>query len=123
MQIQLKAHDSADWASLGPLDTQAPFETNLDPAALTYGAYDLRAIATDQGGRTDPDPPDPLMHAALVMRRAQRRAVPVVVGAAIRAEHDVVAVQVPVGRAARHRAADHGDPAGRDVPLPVPELR
>src|SRR5688572_32215435 len=36
--------------------------------------------------------------------RAQRRAVPLIIGAAVRAKPDVVAVQVPVGRAAGHCA-------------------
>lgn len=56
VQFQYKAHDGADWAHLGPADTQEPWETTLDPAPLAFGEYDLRAVATDAGNLTDPAP-------------------------------------------------------------------
>src|SRR5262249_61325415 len=51
-------HAAASWQPVVSLLQAEPFETTLDPVALgvVYGAYDLRAVATDQGGRTDPDP-------------------------------------------------------------------
>src|SRR5436309_2009560 len=76
-----------------------------NPLARAVGGE--RHLEAERVRRTaaDADAPDPLVHAALMVRRAQRRAVPGVVGALVRAKHDVVAVQVPIGRAARHRAA------------------
>jgi subtilase family serine protease/Tol biopolymer transport system component/flagellar hook assembly protein FlgD len=58
VQFQFKPHDEAAWAALGAALPAEPFETTLDPQALSlvFGAYDLRAVATDQGGRTDPAP-------------------------------------------------------------------
>src|SRR5262249_30820560 len=58
VQFQFKATAATAWSNLGSADTASPFETTLDPAALSlaYGSYDLRALATDQGGRTDPAP-------------------------------------------------------------------
>lgn len=56
VQFQYKASASATWLDLGVADTQVPWETTFDPLALSVGDYDLRAVATDQGGNVDPNP-------------------------------------------------------------------
>ena len=52
-----KALDSA-WTNFGAVLGKAPYSVYLDPAALglAYGNYNVRAIATDLGGKTDPSP-------------------------------------------------------------------
>ncbi len=59
IQFQYKAAAAGDWINLGTAVTAVPFVTYLDPVdhALAYGSYNLRAVATDKGGRTDNDPP------------------------------------------------------------------
>ncbi len=57
VQIQIKPHAETTWTSLGLPDRAAIYEATLDPASLRAGEYDLRAVATDVGGRTDADPP------------------------------------------------------------------
>lgn len=52
-----RAQDSA-WTNLGTPVLQLPYALTMDPLSLgmIYGDYHLRAIATDQGGKTDPSP-------------------------------------------------------------------
>lgn len=54
--FQVKRSSDADWGGLGPPDTTPPFETTFDPAGRSFGEYELRAVATDATGKTDPDP-------------------------------------------------------------------
>jgi subtilase family serine protease/flagellar hook assembly protein FlgD len=57
--IQFQMHGSgAGWEGLGSARLAPPWETTLDPAAppLAPGAYELRAVATDDAGHVDPDP-------------------------------------------------------------------
>ena len=54
--FQYRAVGSPDWLDVGPADTQAPWETVLDPVALSFGDYELRAVATDTHGSVDPNP-------------------------------------------------------------------
>jgi subtilase family serine protease/flagellar hook assembly protein FlgD len=57
IRFQYRAQDDGDaWRDVGSPDTSPPFEATLDPAPLAFGRYALRAVAADQGGRTDPDP-------------------------------------------------------------------
>ncbi|HEY2946701.1 MAG TPA: CARDB domain-containing protein, partial [Vicinamibacteria bacterium] len=56
VQFQLKPVDSAGWEDLGAADTGEPYETTLDPDGSSFGNYELRAVATDRGGRVDPTP-------------------------------------------------------------------
>ena len=46
------------WTDLGGLLANLPYVANLDPAAaaMTYGNYELRAVATDKTGNVDADP-------------------------------------------------------------------
>lgn len=55
--FQYRAEGEAQWHGR-ETDSGAPFETTFDPKALglTYGNYELRAIATDLSDRTDPSP-------------------------------------------------------------------
>jgi Tol biopolymer transport system component/fibronectin type 3 domain-containing protein/flagellar hook assembly protein FlgD len=59
VQFQYQAASAAEWIDLNTAVTGTPFITYLDPAALglSYGTYNLRAVATDVGGRTDSAPP------------------------------------------------------------------
>jgi len=43
------------WASFATRSA-APWEATWDPSGLDYGDYELRAVATDAGGQTDPAP-------------------------------------------------------------------
>jgi subtilase family serine protease/flagellar hook assembly protein FlgD len=56
VQFQFKPKTDVLWRPLGPPRTALPYETTLDPTSLARGTYDLRAVATDEGGRTDPAP-------------------------------------------------------------------
>ena len=58
VQFQFKAAAELVWTDLGALDTAEPWETRLDPngLSLSFGDYDLRAVATDQGGLFDLTP-------------------------------------------------------------------
>lgn len=56
VQFQVKPALEEGWQDLGPADTARPFETTFDPSGRAFGAYDLRAVATDQAGATDPVP-------------------------------------------------------------------
>lgn len=44
------------WTDLGAPLAERPWRTTFDPEGLDYGHYELTAIATDQGGLTDPQP-------------------------------------------------------------------
>lgn len=60
VQFQYKNVQDASWTNLGGLVTKPPYISSLDPQglALGYGDYQLRAVATDQGNKTDPSPTD-----------------------------------------------------------------
>ncbi len=53
--FQFRAAGDPTWIDLG-IDTELPWEVDFDPIALTFGDYQLQAVATDLGGRTDPAP-------------------------------------------------------------------
>ena len=60
VRFQFRGVGEPDWIDLGPIDTQAPWETTFAPLAfepdLPYGDYELLAIARDAGGLVDPGP-------------------------------------------------------------------
>jgi Tol biopolymer transport system component/flagellar hook assembly protein FlgD/fibronectin type 3 domain-containing protein len=58
VQFQYKRVQDSVWDNLGSPVTQTPYAVNLDPVSLglPYGGYHLKAIATDDGGKTDPSP-------------------------------------------------------------------
>lgn len=56
VRFEYKAAADADWTLIGTASTKAPYSVNWDTKALTPGSYQLRAVATDLGGRTDPAP-------------------------------------------------------------------
>jgi len=58
VQFQYKRVQDSVWDNLCSPVTQTPYTVNLDPVSfgLPYGDYNLRALATDQGGKTDPSP-------------------------------------------------------------------
>ena len=49
-QFQISPAGTAVWAALGAADTAAPFTVSWDTTAFTDGLYDLRVVATDNGG-------------------------------------------------------------------------
>lgn len=55
IRFQVRVSGAPGWTDIS-LDTAPPFESMLDPATLAAGPHELRALATDQGGRTDPEP-------------------------------------------------------------------
>ena len=58
VQFQYKRIQDSVWDNLGGPVTQSPYTGYLDPVSLglPYGDYNLRALATDKGGKTDPSP-------------------------------------------------------------------
>ncbi len=58
VQYQYKKTTDATWHTLGGAIIKIPFVTYIDPVALglTYGDYNVRAVATDKGGNVDPSP-------------------------------------------------------------------
>ena len=58
VQFQYKKAEDTTWINLGDAVTTQPYTAYLDPAGLvlSYGDYNLRAVATDEAGRTDPSP-------------------------------------------------------------------
>ncbi|THB73136.1 MAG: hypothetical protein D6B28_04260, partial [Gammaproteobacteria bacterium] len=51
--FQYQKEGEQSWVDIGSSDLYSPFETVLDQQNLTYGIYKLRAIATDNAGKTD----------------------------------------------------------------------
>ncbi|MRR16957.1 MAG: hypothetical protein EG826_10920, partial [Deltaproteobacteria bacterium] len=58
VEYQYKKATDVTWQTLGNAIIKIPFVTYIDPVALglTYGDYNVRAVATDKGGNTDPLP-------------------------------------------------------------------
>ena len=58
VQFQYRAVGETVWINLDVADTSDPFEVLLDPTALgiSYGSYQLQAVATDLGAKVDPAP-------------------------------------------------------------------
>jgi subtilase family serine protease/flagellar hook assembly protein FlgD len=56
VQFQYKLPADAQWTDLAPALTAAPWTVEWSTASLPYGSYQVRAVATDEGGRTDPNP-------------------------------------------------------------------
>jgi Tol biopolymer transport system component/subtilase family serine protease len=58
IQFQYKKAQDSTWINLNGPVLKTPYVTYLDPTVLglTYGDYNLRAVATDNGAKTDPSP-------------------------------------------------------------------
>ncbi len=58
VQFQYKKVQDTTWINLGSAITKTPFVTYIDPVVLglTYGNYNVRAVATDKTGNVDPSP-------------------------------------------------------------------
>lgn len=56
VRFQFRAAVDVVWTDIGDPDIALPWETDWDPSGLAFGPYELRAVATDEGGRTDPAP-------------------------------------------------------------------
>jgi subtilase family serine protease len=61
VRFERRAGGVGDWVAFGEARTAPPWETTLDPKPLggeelAAGPHELRAVATDRSGNTDPDP-------------------------------------------------------------------
>jgi subtilase family serine protease/flagellar hook assembly protein FlgD len=56
VQFQYKLPADTQWTDLATALTAAPWTIEWSTAHLPYGTYQVRAVATDEGGRTDPNP-------------------------------------------------------------------
>lgn len=59
VQFQYKRSQDTAWTNMGVAIAQSPYTTYLDPTSLGLiynSSYNLRAIAADAGGKTDPSP-------------------------------------------------------------------
>ena len=54
--FQYKAAAATAWTDLAPVSDKAPYHVTWNPQGLAYGDYQLRAVATDRSGHTDPAP-------------------------------------------------------------------
>ena len=50
VQFQRSPAGAGSWTNIGAADATSPYSTTLDTTTLTDGFYDLRAVATDDGG-------------------------------------------------------------------------
>ena len=59
IQFQYKRVQDTGWIPLGGTVTHSPYVVHINPniLGLTFGDYQVRGIATDEGGRTDSSPP------------------------------------------------------------------
>ncbi|WP_426212030.1 CARDB domain-containing protein [Massilia sp. TWP1-3-3] len=53
LQFQYRAQGAAGWIAIGAALLKAPFTLSWDAQGLIEGVYQIRAVATDKGGRTD----------------------------------------------------------------------
>jgi subtilase family serine protease/Tol biopolymer transport system component/flagellar hook assembly protein FlgD len=80
VQLEVRA-GTGPFVPLGPALTTPPWVARLDPSLLASPVLELRAIATDLGGRTDPSPGsvfaffDPALDAPEVVARTDAQAV------------------------------------------------
>lgn len=56
VRFQYRPSGAAGWIDAGAPATALPYAATLDGSTFTAGDYQLRAVATDAGGRTDPAP-------------------------------------------------------------------
>ncbi|MGE8449837.1 MAG: CARDB domain-containing protein, partial [Pseudomonadales bacterium] len=68
VRFQFKAAADAAWTDIGSASTRLPYSVSWDTKGLLKGSYQLRAVATDMGARTDAAPA-----AVTVLRKSLRR--------------------------------------------------
>jgi Tol biopolymer transport system component len=56
VRLEARAGDGADFVALAPLMTKRPYTAPFDPAAYASPVIEVRAVATDVAGKTDPAP-------------------------------------------------------------------
>ncbi|XXF75461.1 CARDB domain-containing protein [Myxococcaceae bacterium GXIMD 01537] len=56
VQLEVRAAGAAAFTALTPVSTRYPYAVQLDPAALGASVLELRAVATDAHGNSDPAP-------------------------------------------------------------------
>ena len=57
VQFAWRAEGDVDWTNLGDPVSQRPYRRVWTPGELPWGDYEIRALASDTGGLTDPEPP------------------------------------------------------------------
>ncbi|NBB93713.1 MAG: hypothetical protein GVY32_11150, partial [Gammaproteobacteria bacterium] len=57
IQFAWRAEGDTDWTNLGDPVSQRPYRRVWTPGELPWGEYEIRALASDTGGLTDPEPP------------------------------------------------------------------
>ncbi|RFF32617.1 hypothetical protein DZC52_01365 [Wenzhouxiangella sediminis] len=57
VQFAWRAEGDVDWTNLGDPVSQRPYRRVWTPGELAWGEYEIRALASDTGGLTDPEPP------------------------------------------------------------------
>lgn len=71
VRFEYKPDAAAAWNSIAGAGTKAPFSVNWSTQGLADGSYQLRAVATDFAGNTDPAPA-----AIMVVRKNLQRPLP-----------------------------------------------
>jgi hypothetical protein len=61
IRFERRAWGASDWVAFGDVRSVPPWETTLDPRPpggpeMAFGDHELRAVATDRAGNTDPNP-------------------------------------------------------------------
>jgi large repetitive protein len=54
--FQYRASSASAWTDIPGATSKVPYTVSWDAGSLTNGSYDLRAVATDLSGKTDPAP-------------------------------------------------------------------
>ncbi|MBL8299821.1 MAG: Ig-like domain repeat protein [Rhodanobacteraceae bacterium] len=57
VQFAYRAAGASSWTTLGTAQTEAPYRIRWTPGELPLGEYDIRALALDNSGLSDPQPP------------------------------------------------------------------
>ena len=57
VEFAWRLQGTAGWTPIGPTDMQPPYRVTWVPGDEPWDSYEIRALATDEGGLEDPDPP------------------------------------------------------------------
>jgi Tol biopolymer transport system component len=111
VQLQVRAGTGA-FAPLGPTLTRFPWAASLDPSAYASPVLELRAVATDRGGRADPAP------ASVFVFRAAALEPPAAVAQVDGADVELAwSGATPAAAVAGHQLLRDGDLLQPDEPL------
>ncbi|MGL6161370.1 CARDB domain-containing protein [Microbulbifer sp.] len=88
VRFEYRASGDTQWLLAGA-DSREPFTISWDTSALAYGAYELRAVATDTANNTDPDP------AMIAVSKADLMAPPAVASLDLSVDGGTVSLEWP----------------------------